>query len=55
MHNKHLSGLNALAEEYVIEKKILVSTDPFERQIGDIILMPWNIFLNRLWAGDIIK
>jgi len=55
VHSKHLSGLKAFAEEYLIEKKILVSTDPYERQMGDIILMPWNIFLNKLWSGDIIK
>ena len=33
---------------------ILVSNDPLLSQIGTITAMPWNIFLDKLWAGEII-
>jgi uncharacterized protein len=52
---RHLKGLKAFAEEYNTDKLILVSTDPYPRMIGNISLLPWNIFLEKLWAGDIIS
>jgi hypothetical protein len=33
---------------------IIVSNDPIERKIGDLTVMPWSLFLKRLWAGEII-
>lgn len=51
---RHLKGLKSFAEEYKVKKLILVSNDPFPRQIGDIVILPWNIFLDKLWTGDII-
>ena len=52
---RHLKGLKSFAEEYEVKKLILVSNDPFPRKIGDITILPWNIFLDKLWAGEIIK
>jgi predicted AAA+ superfamily ATPase len=52
---RHLKGLKSFAEEYQVKKLILVSTDPYTRQMGKITAMPWNIFLNKLWAGEIIS
>jgi len=52
---RHLKGLKSFAEEYHVKKLILVSTDPFIRQVGEITLMPWNIFLDKLWGGEIIS
>ncbi len=54
VNSKHLKGLRSFSEEYVIQKQILVSLDPIERMVGDIHLMPWWIFLKRLWGGDLI-
>jgi len=51
---RHLKGLKSFAEEYKVKKLILVSTDPFLRKTGNIMIMPWNIFLDRLWTGEII-
>ena len=51
---RHLKGLKSFAEEYQVKKLILVSTDPYTRQMGKITAMPWNIFLNKLWEGEII-
>lgn len=52
---RHLKGLKAFAEEYTVKKSILVSNDPQPRLIGEILILPWNIFLERLWAGEIIE
>lgn len=50
----HLKGLKAFAEEYDVKKKILISNDPLPRLMGDILVLPWQTFLDRLWANEII-
>jgi len=52
---RHLKGLKSFAEEYKVKKLIVVSTDPYPRQIDNIAVLPWQVFLQQLWAGDIIK
>jgi predicted AAA+ superfamily ATPase len=51
---RHLKGLKSFSEEYKVQKSIVVSNDPMERSIGDITVLPWNQFLKKLWAGEII-
>lgn len=55
VNSKHLKGLRSFSEEYVTQKQILVSLDPIERMVGDIHLMPWRVFLQRLWNGELIQ
>ena len=50
----HLKGLKSFSEEYKVKKLIIVSNDPLERKMGDISVMPWKVFLNKLWSGGII-
>ncbi len=52
---KHLCGLLALQEEKLIRKAVVVSRDPLPRKIGDIEILPWKIFVQRLWAGDLLE
>ena len=52
--SEHLKGLKAFAEEYVVEKKIVVSNDPLPRLMGNILVLPWQVFLEKLWANEII-
>lgn len=52
---RHFKGLLSFAEEYTVKKLILVSNDPYPRQVNNIIVYPWNIFLDKLWAGELIK
>ncbi|RLD56447.1 MAG: AAA family ATPase [Bacteroidetes bacterium] len=52
---RHLKGLKSFSTEYNVKKLILVSNDPLPRQLEDIEILPWEIFLDRLWAGEIIK
>jgi len=51
---RHLRGLKAFTEEYTVKKVILISNDPLPRLVGNILILPWKIFLERLWAGEII-
>jgi predicted AAA+ superfamily ATPase len=55
VNSKHLKGLKSFSEEYTTQKRILVSLDPFERMVGDVHLMPWNVFLHKLWNGELIS
>ena len=51
---RHAKGLKCFAEEYQVKKQILVTNDPFPRQMGDVQVLPWHLFLQKLWAGEII-
>jgi predicted AAA+ superfamily ATPase len=55
VNNNHLKGLKSFAEEYEVKKLILVSNDPFPRQVENILALPWKIFLQKLWDGEIIS
>lgn len=50
----HIRGLKSFAEEYEVKKLIVVSNDPYPRQFDNIKILPWKIFLEQLWAGEII-
>jgi predicted AAA+ superfamily ATPase len=53
--NKHLKGIRAFKEEYRARGYIVVSNDPNPRKTQDgIEILPWKIFLDRLWANEII-
>ncbi|MCB4790293.1 MAG: hypothetical protein LHV68_00220 [Elusimicrobia bacterium] len=49
-----LRPLNAFIEEMKPKKAILVCNEERERVIGKISLLPWRIFLEKLWAGNIL-
>lgn len=51
---RHLKGLHAFIEEYQPQRAIVVSLDPHPRQIDNITVLPWQQFLDELWAGKII-
>jgi predicted AAA+ superfamily ATPase len=52
--HRHLKGLKAFAEEYNVKKLILISNDPRPRQVDNILILPWKVFLERLWTEEII-
>ena len=54
VNNRHIKGLKSFAEEYSVKKLLVVSNDPYPRQIENVTILPWKIFLDRLWAGEII-
>lgn len=54
IHDKHLSGLKALAQENLCKRYILVSHDKVTRKTQEYEAMYWWDFLTQLWAGQII-
>jgi predicted AAA+ superfamily ATPase len=53
--DKHLKGLRALAEERIFKRYLLVCTSDIERRTTDgVEILPWRVFLNRLWSGDYV-
>ncbi len=55
VNKRHIKGLQSFAEEYSVKRLIIVSNDPYPRQIENVSVLPWRIFLDQLWAGDIIS
>jgi predicted AAA+ superfamily ATPase len=51
---RHAKGLKSFAEEYSVKKLLLITNDSFPRQMGSVLVLPWQVFLQRLWAGEII-
>ena len=49
-----LRGLQALAEEKIVGRLFLVSEDPVEAKHGPIRCMPWQRFLDELWADRLL-
>lgn len=54
VQDKHLKGLRALAEEKICLRYILISQDNVSRRIDDIEIIPWQVFLKKLWMDEII-
>ena len=51
---RHLKGLKAFGDEYKVKKLIIVSNDPQIRIIDNISVIPWRIFLEKLWGGELV-
>ena len=54
VQSKHLKGLKAFEEDYSPKKSIIISLDQNPRKIGNIDVLPWNIFLENLYGNNII-
>jgi uncharacterized protein len=54
-HARHLSGLRSFSEEYPVKHSILVSNEEYPRKVGGILILPWQIFLEKLWSGELIS
>ena len=50
----HGKGLKAFGDEYKTKHSIIVSLDAKPRLVDGIAILPWETFLKRLWAGEII-
>jgi len=49
---KDLKGLDALREEKLMRSYLVVSLEPRPRQVNGIEILPWDLFLSRLWSGE---
>lgn len=52
--SRHLKGLKSFAEEYNTKQLIVVCNEPLPRLIDNVLVLPWQVFLERLWANEII-
>lgn len=52
--NKDLTGLEAFIDEYSPKKALLICNEREKRLHGRIEILPWEIFLDRLWDGKIL-
>jgi predicted AAA+ superfamily ATPase len=54
VHDGDLRGLRALAEEHRVRRAVVVSLERQPRTVPTgIEVLPWKVFLDRLWAGDL--
>jgi predicted AAA+ superfamily ATPase len=51
---RHLKGIRAFLDEYTVNKKIVVCTEPLPKLIDGVLILPWKVFLEKLWNGEII-
>lgn len=54
VNSSHLKGLKAFMEEYPVKKALVVCNEPLPRIVDGIEILPYSVFLERLWAGNII-
>ena len=53
IHSGHTKGLRALCEEFVVRHAVIVSLEKQPRKLDSgIEILPWQIFLERLWSGE---
>lgn len=52
---RHMKGLKSFAEEYTTKQLILISLDAYPRKVGEILVMPWHLFLDKLWSDKIME
>ncbi|MEI6473738.1 MAG: AAA family ATPase [Holophagaceae bacterium] len=48
-------GLEALAEEGLMKRLILVCREGVPRQVGEVLVLPWEVFLERLWEDAYVE
>lgn len=49
---RDLRGLRALKEEEALSGHVVVCLERLPRRVDGIEVLPWQLFLDRLWAGD---
>ncbi len=54
INTRHLKGLKSFSEEYSTKQLILVCHEPLPRLVEGVLILPWKIFLERLWADEVI-
>jgi len=56
VHDGDLASLRALRQEYTLNHAVVVRLETAPRQTQDgIQVVPWQTFLERLWAGEFCR
>ena len=50
-----LRPLQAFIQEHKPRKALVVCNELMERRVGQIRVLPWRVFLQKLWVGEIIR
>jgi hypothetical protein len=54
VHDAHTRAIKALLEEHAVGKSIIVSLEKEPRMLDyGVEVLPWQDFLERLWAGEL--
>ncbi len=53
--NHDLKSIRAFQNEHKAKFAIVVANEKQERKVGDITILPWQVFLDRLWSGKILS
>ena len=54
VHSTHTRGLRALLEEHTVKRAVIVSLEKQPRKLDySIEILPWQVFLNTLWSGEL--
>ena len=49
-----MKGIRAFADEHRPDRAIIVCSEPAARRVGIVDVLPWQVFLERLWAGELV-
>jgi len=52
---RHVKGLKEFAKEYEVTQLILVCNEKLPRLLDNVLILPMQIFIQKLWAGEIMK
>jgi uncharacterized protein len=52
VHDIDLRSLKTLQEDGKIKHSIVISQEKYPREVGKILILPWALFLDKLWAGE---
>ena len=55
IQNRHIRGLKQFAEEYPVKHLILVCNETEPRLVDGVWILPWSVFLEKLWGGELIN
>jgi len=51
---KHVKGLSALGALMGLKKQLIVCREKEPRRMGQVEILPWRIFAERLWSGELL-
>ena len=53
VNSSHARAMRALMEEHIVEHAVIVSQDKEPRELNsNIQVLPWQVFLEKLWTGQ---
>ena len=56
IRSRHMKGIRTFKEEHQARRYLVISQDPSPRRTTDgVEILPWQVFLDQLWAGDILS